>query len=319
MTVDPLPENPKFGALEKVPVKLGWTHEAHELTPWLAENLDFLSQEIGLALEFRAREHPVGKYSSILLLSDARERVVIVENQFGATDHDHLGKLLTYCSGTDAKVVIWIAESMTEEHIAALQWLNDNTVADVGFFGVELELLKIADSPLAPHFRVVVQPNEWSKEKRAATPSSNWTWDTYAIELGIAEDRLVVGKELVARVEAAITARSLPWQSRFNKGYVAYLRKGGYKTAVVDVWWRKVPRIAVKLPKPPEELGLLSPYPALSEDWDSAEQEWGWTVPSVEEIPDVGMAIDIAAPFHPGEGGPMIIPPSSAAAGRVRP
>jgi hypothetical protein len=311
VTAGPLPKKPKFATLEKVAVKLGWTHEAHELTPWLAENLDLLSQEIGLALEFRAREHPVGKYWLDLLLADARDRIVIVENQFGATDHDHLGKLLTYCAGTDAQVVIWISESINEEHVAALQWLNENTVADVGFFGVELQLLRIGESPLAPHFNVVVQPNEWSKEKRAATPSTNWTWETYATELGIIEERLAVGKELVSRVEAAITERSLPWQNRFNKGYVAYLRKSGYKTAVVDMWWRKVPRFAVKLPKPPEELGLSSPYPGLSEDWDSAEQEWGWTVSSVEEIPDVGVALNIAAPFHPAEGGPMVIPGSS--------
>ncbi len=93
---------------------------------------------------------------------------MIVENQFGQTDHDHLGKLLTYCAGTEADVVIWIAERLNEEHLAALECLNENTRSGVGFFGVELELLRISDSPLAPNFRVLVQPNEWAKSVRPA-------------------------------------------------------------------------------------------------------------------------------------------------------
>src|SRR4051812_10157588 len=96
----------RFGRLVKVAAKDGWTHEGSDFTPWLAENLDRLGEAVGLALELRDREHAVGKYWLDLLLEDAQERVVIVENQFGATDHDHLGKLLTYCAGTSADVVI---------------------------------------------------------------------------------------------------------------------------------------------------------------------------------------------------------------------
>lgn len=196
---------------------------------------------------------------------------------------------------------------MSDEHIAALQWLNENTAPGVGFFGVELELLRIGESPLAPHFRVVVRPNEWSKEKPAAQVVA-WSWDAYATELKVADVRLTVAKELFSRVEAALAERSLPWQPRFNKGYIAWLRKGGYKTAVVDVWWRKVPRFAVKLPVAPDQLALLSPYSSLSDDWDPAEGEWGWTVPSLDLVPDVGPALDMAAPYHPAHGGPMALP-----------
>src|SRR5262249_55260398 len=93
MTVEP----PRFGVLQRVPASsaTGWTHEAHDFTPWLADNLGLLGQELGLALEVVGREHGVGRYWLDLLLSDATGRVVIVENQFGQTDHDHLGKLLT--------------------------------------------------------------------------------------------------------------------------------------------------------------------------------------------------------------------------------
>jgi hypothetical protein len=106
---------PSFGNLERVPARSGWPHEAHKSTPWLAENVELLGDALGLPLELKAREHQVGRYSLDLLLADATERVVIVENHFGQTDHDHLGKLLTYCAGPEADVVIWIAERLNEE------------------------------------------------------------------------------------------------------------------------------------------------------------------------------------------------------------
>jgi hypothetical protein len=121
-------------------VRSVWPNEATDFTPWLAQNLDALSQAVGLALEFRQREHPVGRYALDLLFEDTERRVVIVENQLEQTDHTHLGQLLTYCAGTSADVVIWISPFITEEHAAALEWLNENTVVGVGFFGVELEL-----------------------------------------------------------------------------------------------------------------------------------------------------------------------------------
>jgi hypothetical protein len=155
-----------LGRLEPVPLRGVWPNEASDFTPWLAENLDELGQAVGLALELRQREHPVGRYALDLLLEDAQGRVVIVENQLEQTDHTHLGQLLTYCAGAKADVVIWISPSMTEEHAAALEWLNENTFAGVGFFGIELELLRIGDSLPAPHFKLVVRPNDWAKKVR---------------------------------------------------------------------------------------------------------------------------------------------------------
>src|SRR5689334_11755789 len=100
-----------LGRLERRPAREAWLHEASEFTPWLADNLDVLGGELGLALTLRSREHKVGRYWLDLLLEDERGRTVVVENQFEGADHDHLGKLLTYASGTRADVVIWIAES----------------------------------------------------------------------------------------------------------------------------------------------------------------------------------------------------------------
>lgn len=305
----------RFGRLHPVSSSSleGWSHEAHDFTPWLAEHLDLLGEELDLSLKLKEREFPVGRFSLDLLLEDARGRTIIVENQFGQTDHDHLGKLLTYCAGAEAKVVIWISETITEEHAAALEWLNESTVADVGFFGVQLELLKVDDSKPAPHFRVVVQPNEWVKRVRPESPAApaDWDWDAYAERLNISQERIRVGRELVERIERVLRDRGLPWRTVFRKGYVAFQRTGGYNAVIVDLWWRKVPRFAVKVPGAPEELGLLNPYPDLDPDWVASEDEWGWTIPAVDKVPDVAAAIDLARPLHP-EAGPMRRQHSSA-------
>lgn len=287
----------------------GWDHEAYDFTPWLAENLDLLGEELGLALRIREREAAVGRYSLDLLLEDAQGRTVIVENQFGQTDHDHLGKLLTYCAGTEADVVVWLSESLTDEHVAALEWLNENTVPGVGFFGVELGLLKIDDSRPAPHFRVVVQPNEWKKRARLEPQASvdSWSWAAFGEVLGIGQQRIEVGRALVERIETALRDRGLSWKAAFRKGYVCFQRSGGYNVLIVDLYWRRAPRLAVKVPAPIDEMGIADPYPDLEPSWVEAEREWGWTVPSLTSVPDVNQAIELAHGFQP-ESGPMRLP-----------
>ncbi|MFN8585713.1 MAG: hypothetical protein U0446_10385 [Dehalococcoidia bacterium] len=293
----------RFGRLVRIAANssLGWRNEASDFTPWLAENLDRLGEALGLSLELREREHRVGRYSLDLLLEDARGRTVIVENQFGATDHDHLGKLLTYCAGTGADVIVWLAETLSSEHRAALEWLNDNTRTEISFFGVELELLTIGDSEPAPHFRVVIEPNEIVKERPAATATSQeWSWEAFARDLRIPESRLSIGRALVQRIEAEALRRGIGWFVRYRKGYVAFQQSGGYNVVVVDLYWRRAPRVAVKLPAAPSELGLTSPYPALEGTWSASEREWGWTVPALDELPDIGPIVDFAQQFARG-------------------
>ncbi len=304
---------PSFGKLERLPARSGWPHEAHKFTPWLAENVEFLGDALGLSLELKAREHQVGRYSLDLLLADATERVVIVENQFGQTDHDHLGKLLTYCAGTEADVVIWIAERLNEEHLAALEWLNENTRSGIGFFGVELELLRIADSPLAPNFRVLVQPNEWAKSVRpAAGPTIDWSWTRYSEELKVSEDRIAVGRAVAEQLERLVASDDLPWKLQFRKGYLALLRPGGYRVAIIDLYWKNAPRFAVRLPDTPETLQLGTPFPELDSSWDSAENMWGWTIPDASAVPDLRKAIDLVRPMNPASGS-MTVPEAGAA------
>jgi hypothetical protein len=126
-----------------------------------------------------------------------------------------------------------------------------------------------------------------------------WDWERYASELAIPNERLAAGRKLVNLLTEVITEKDLPWKPVFRKGYVAFQRSGSYNTLVVDMYWRKAPRFAVKLPDSPEALSLASPYPNLAETWTEDDREWGWTVGPFDVIPDLRPAVEIAERFHP--------------------
>ena len=164
---------PRLGKLDPVDPRLVWKNEAHDFTPWLLANGDLLAEALGIDLELEASEHPVGGFSLDLVGRDiTNDAVLIVENQLEGTDHSHLGQVLTYAAGTAASTIVWIATSFREEHRQALDWLNENTGESTHFFGIELRVVRIGDSANAPLFNVVVQPNDWQKQARAATQSS---------------------------------------------------------------------------------------------------------------------------------------------------
>lgn len=145
---------PNLGRLTTVSPREVWTHETHNFTPWLLENVDVLSDLLDMDLTLDVAEHPVGGFSLDLKgrdLSDAS--VVIVENQLEQSDHLHLGQILTYAAGTNPKTIVWITTGFRSEHRAALDWLNEHTDPDTRFFGVKIEVVRIGDSAPRAQFQ----------------------------------------------------------------------------------------------------------------------------------------------------------------------
>lgn len=142
-----------------------WPHEALNFTPWVAENVDLLGDAVGLDITVDETESSVGDFNVDIYASETgTDRKIIIENQLEDTDHDHLGKLITYASGKGADVVIWVVKHAREEHKAAIEWLNNHTDEKIGFFLCEIKLFQIGDSDIAPSFTVVERPNDWAKE-----------------------------------------------------------------------------------------------------------------------------------------------------------
>jgi hypothetical protein len=176
----------EFGKLEKVDVRKGWETEPAHFTPWLAkeENLRALGEVIDMDLEAIETESSVGSYRlDLLAREEGTNDAVVIENQFGTTDHSHLGQLLTYASGVGegagAKTVIWIAEKFSDPHRAALDWLNKVTEPGIRFFAVEIQLWRIGDSPFAPMFNLVSKPNDWQKKVTQDTSGKSETQQLY--------------------------------------------------------------------------------------------------------------------------------------------
>lgn len=156
----------KLGELKKANLRDVWQHEEYDFSKWLAEeqNIELLSTEIGIELTNVQTEAPSGRYSVDITAEDEEtKRKVIIENQLETTNHDHLGKIITYASGYDADIVIWLVRDYREEHKQAIDWLNENTNSKINFFLIRVELWQIDDSPLAPKFNIISQPNDWAK------------------------------------------------------------------------------------------------------------------------------------------------------------
>jgi hypothetical protein len=184
--------------LKRINVREAWKNEATDFTPWLAqaENLNQLADALGLSeLELVQTEYLVGDFKLDILCTDD-EGEIIVENQLEKTNHTHLGQIITYAAGVGAKKVVWVAESFRPEHVAALDFLNQNTTNELNFFAVEITLWRIADSPMAPSFNVVVKPNNWSKSNRESARAATTATPTKLLQMKFWTD-------WVAHLEAA--------------------------------------------------------------------------------------------------------------------
>lgn len=175
----------KLAQLKQVNLREVWQHEASEFTKWLAnkENLSLLSDEIGIELSLLQTEANVGKFHvDILAEEENTGRKIVIENQLEQTNHDHLGKLITYASGFDAEIIIWIVNDVRDEHKQAIDWLNEHTDEHINFFAIRMEVWQIGDSPFAPKFQVISQPNDWAKVVKTS-PTESGLSDTKIMQL----------------------------------------------------------------------------------------------------------------------------------------
>lgn len=162
--------NIPLGRLKEVDIRELWAHEQYNFSNWLAkeENIELLNETVGLTLTDIDKEVYVGSYRCDLVAVDETTDVkIIIENQLDSTDHDHLGKIITYASGLDANVIIWIVKEAREEHKSAIEWLNNNMAKEISFFLLEIKAYRIGDSLPAPMFKVVEKPNDFIKSNKS--------------------------------------------------------------------------------------------------------------------------------------------------------
>jgi hypothetical protein len=233
--------NINLGTLRTVPIRDVWKDEARDFTPWLLDNSEELSKAIGLELDLHESEYSVGKFSLDLIgVIDGTSERVIIENQLDESDHKHFGQLMTYAGGTDAKYVIWIASRFRDEYLAAIRWLNDGTTEEINFFAVEVSAVKIGESAAAPLFKVVAEPNNWTKETKSNSTNSGSS--------GRGLKQLAFWDEFIERVNVAqpdwtSRRKSLPqtWMSMSAKvPYVSYgVAFTGTETKSEITFWSK--------------------------------------------------------------------------------
>lgn len=164
----------KLGKLKEVKLRDVWRHEQKDFSTWLAEDENI--QQLGDALDITftdiETEKFVGSFRCDIIGKDEQTgKAVLIENQLEQSNHDHLGKVITYASGLDASIVIWIVEHAREEHSSAIEWLNSHTSDDLSFFLVEIHVYTIGDSKKAPYFKIIEQPNDFSRTTKAIAKS----------------------------------------------------------------------------------------------------------------------------------------------------
>jgi len=199
--------------------------------------------------------------------------------------------------------LVFVADEIPPELRRVIEFLNvQMNPAEV--IGVEIrQIVGEGMRTLVP--RVVGQTEEAQQRKSpsgARIPRrTDWSWDLYGSELNVPEERIEIGKALAERIEYDINRRELSWSAVFRKGYVAFQRPTGYNVLVVDMYWARVPRLALLIPEPPTQLGLTTPYPGLTESWDATQRQWGWTIPTLSGVPDISPLFDLAGKVPSGE------------------
>lgn len=263
-----------LGRLTKVELREAWSSESSDFTPWLAQedNLSLLGEAIGIELELESQEKNVGPFRADLLCKDtATDSWVLIENQLERTDHSHLGQLLTYAAGLNAVTIVWIAERFTEEHRATLDWLNERTDEKINLFGLEIELWRIGDSPIAPKFNIISQPNDWSRTVQQAAAVSGEVSPHKQLQL-----RFWTAFKQYMEAAGSVVRCQKPGPQHWTNHPLG--RSGAHLTSIVSLWNSET---GVKGPEIRTELYMDGPnakgmFAALEKQRGAIEQELGF-------------------------------------------
>ncbi|MBP5674717.1 DUF4268 domain-containing protein [Candidatus Saccharibacteria bacterium] len=161
-----------IGKLKEIDIRTLWQHEQYDFSAWLAKesNIEYLNDILGLTLTDISKEVFVGPYRCDIVAKDETTNdVIIIENQLDSTNHDHLGKIITYAAGLNAKYIVWIVREAKEEHRAAIEWLNSNSSKNINFLLIEIHAYQIGDSDPAPMFEVIEKPNDFVKGSKGGS------------------------------------------------------------------------------------------------------------------------------------------------------
>ena len=202
----PTPNQPDLITLTSVDPHSVWPDEAGDFTPWLRDHIELLGAELGIRFDSVNTEEPVGRYNADLWGQEEgpQGRGIVIENQLTDSNHDHLGKLLTYGSWLKADLLVWVAPRFRDEHLDAIGWLNENSREGRSYFAVQIEVLKVDDSRFAPRFRILVQPKGWNPGPPKTAPSPR----------RLAYNRFFT--ELLARIKAEIPGLTQMSQVRYD-------------------------------------------------------------------------------------------------------
>lgn len=225
--------SPAFGKLEPVEIRSCWPDEARNFTPWLAtpEGVAMLSEALGLDLAVQATEVDAGgPFCCDILARDlATDKLVVIENQLEKTNHDHLGKALTYGAVLNAQTVVWIAKTFTDEHRKAVEYLNEATRGNLLIYGIELQVWRIGQSLPAPRFEVLCAPNEIVRQVQQARDAGEQLSDTKLLQQKFwqaVRDRLHAS----GKIKSTQTPRPQYWYN------VALGRSGIFLVLVANTW-----------------------------------------------------------------------------------
>lgn len=259
----------KLGKMQRInDLRSVWQHEAKDFSKWLSQehNLSQLSDAIGVDIVLEERESPVGSFNvDLYAVEEGTDRRIIIENQLEDTNHDHLGKLITYASGKSAEVIVWIVKRARDEHRQAIEWLNQNTGIKIGFFLVEIELWQIDDSAIAPKFNVVERPNDWAKQMKNIERISETKQLQYSFWQQLAET--IKTNEVYSKEFSARKAKPQHWYD-LSIGSSAY-----YLSLTVNTQKNRI-GAEIYIPDDKEKFAMFKKYASEIEKQVGGKLEW---------------------------------------------